>query len=191
MSKSKILVVEGTKYIGKKIVKASLDQRHPTYILMHREMGFEIEKLQMLLSFKKQGAHLVDGLFSDRQSLANALKQVDVVICTMSGVQFRSHTILLQLKLVDAIKEAGKIKPSRMESDVDYGNETFKDKMTLYLRPDENIITHNQLVEKWEKLSNKTLEKVHVSKEDFLASMKLDNDEGIRAALARMYTKVA
>lgn len=43
---------------------------------------------------------------------------------------------------------------------------------TLYLRPHKNILTHNELVEKWEKLSNKTLEKVYVSAEDFLASMK-------------------
>ncbi|PWA45407.1 NAD(P)-binding domain-containing protein [Artemisia annua] len=273
MSKSKILVVGGTGYIGKRIVKASLAQGHPTYVLMRRELGFEIEKLQMLLSFKKQGAHLIEGSFSDHQSLVDAVKQVDVVICTMSGVQFRSHNILLQLKLVDAIKEAGNIKrflpsefgidPSRMVSDVDYGKETFEDKMiirkaiedakipytyisanglggyfvgnlsqfgslvppkekvsiygdgnckacfmdeddvatytiktiddprmlnkTLYLRPDENIVTQNQLVEKWEKVSGVTLRREHISKEDFLASMKLDMDEAIRAALARIY----
>nr|GEV64049.1 zinc finger, CCHC-type [Tanacetum cinerariifolium] len=44
---------------------------------------------------------------------------------------------------------------------------------TLYLRLDENIVTQNQLVEKWEIVSSKTLEKVHISKKDFLASMKL------------------
>ncbi|GJU00030.1 isoflavone reductase [Tanacetum coccineum] len=230
--------------LTKENVKASLAQGHPTYVLMRRELGFEIEKLQMLLSFKKQGTHLVEGSFSDHQSLVDAVKQVDVVICTMSGVQFRSHNILLQLKLVDAIKEAGNVKrflpsefgidPSRMVSDVDYGKETFEDKIiirkaiedakipytyisanglggyfvgnlspfgslvppkervsiygdgnckdlddprmlnkTLYLRPDENIVTQNQLVEKWEKVSSKTLEKVYISKEDFLASMKL------------------
>nr|GEY43942.1 hypothetical protein [Tanacetum cinerariifolium] len=207
-------------YIGKRIVKASLAQGHPTYVLMRRELGFEIEKLQMLLSFKKQGAHLVEGSFSDHQSL------VDVVICTMSGVQFRSHNILLQLKLVDAIKEAGNVKvvilvfafgvwdrpfknggyffgnlsqfcslvpPKERvsiygdgnckacfmdEDDVaTYAIKTIDDprmlNKTLYLRPDENIVTQNQLVEKWEKVSSKTLEKVHISKEDFLASMKL------------------
>jgi hypothetical protein len=39
-----------------------------------------------------------------------AVKKVDVVICTMSGVHFKSHNILMQLKLVDAIKEAGNVK---------------------------------------------------------------------------------
>ncbi|KAI3516585.1 hypothetical protein L1887_15506 [Cichorium endivia] len=190
----------------------------------------------------------------------------------MSGVQFRSHNILLQLKLVDAIKEAGNVKrflpsefgvdPSRMKNGVEYGKETFDDKMvvrkaiedakipytyisanclggyfvgnlsqtnsllppkdrvfiygdgnrkvvfmdeddvatytiksvddprtlnkTLYLRPHENILTHKQLVEKWEKLTNKTLQKVHISAQDFLASMK-DLDYVYQAAFTRIY----
>ncbi|KAJ0815802.1 putative oxidoreductase [Helianthus annuus] len=245
MSKSKILVVGGTGYIGKRIVKASLAQGHPTYILMRREIGFDIEKVQMLLSFKKQGARLVEGSFSDHQSLVDAVKQVDVVICTISGVLYRSHNILLQLKLIDAIKEAGNIKRflpsefgmdlSRMGHALDLGQETF-DKMnirkaieeagipytyisanclwelflvfndeddvatytvrtfddprmlnkTLYIRPQENILTHNQLVETWEELNNKTLEKVHISAQDFLASMK-DVDIALQGAVARIY----
>ncbi|GMN40793.1 hypothetical protein TIFTF001_010014 [Ficus carica] len=110
MAKSKVLVVGGTGYIGRRIVKASLAQGHPTYVLQRPEIGLDIEKLQMLLSFKKEGAHLVEGSFSDFQSLVDAVKRVDVVICTISGVHFRSHNLLLQLKLVEAIKEAGNVK---------------------------------------------------------------------------------
>nr|GMD74647.1 isoflavone reductase homolog [Ipomoea batatas] len=112
MEKSRVLVVGGTGYIGKRIVKASLAQGHPTYVLHRREIGstYDIDKLQMLLSFKEQGARLVEASFDDHRSLVDAVKQVDVVICTMSGVHFRSHNILLQLKLVEAIKEAGNIK---------------------------------------------------------------------------------
>lgn len=110
MGKSKVLVVGGTGYIGKRIVKACLAQGHPTYVLQRGEIGLDIDKLQMLLSFKEQGVRLIEGSFSDHQSLVDAVKQVDVVICTMSGVHFRSHNILEQLKLVDAIKEAGNIK---------------------------------------------------------------------------------
>jgi nucleoside-diphosphate-sugar epimerase len=110
MAKSKVLVVGGTGYIGRRIVKASLDQGHKTYVLQRSEIGLDIEKLHLLLSFKKQGAHLVQGSFSDQQSLVEAVKKVDVVICTMSGVHFKSHNILMQLKLVDAIKEAGNVK---------------------------------------------------------------------------------
>ncbi|XP_075641125.1 isoflavone reductase homolog [Castanea sativa] len=258
MAKSKVLVVGGTGYIGKRIVKASLAQGHITYVLQRREMGLDIDKIQMLLSFKKQGARLIQGSFSDHQSLVDAVKQVDVVICTMSGVHFRSHNILLQLKLVDAIKEAGNIKrfipsefgtdPSRMGHALEPGRVSFDDKMrvrraiedakipftyvtancfagyfaanlsqmetllpprdkvtiygdgnvkvvymdeddialytiktiddprtlnkTLNIRPPENILSQRELVEKWEKLIGKELQKISLSQEDFLASMK-------------------
>lgn len=258
MAKSKVLVVGGTGYIGKRIVKASLAQGHITYVLQRREMGLDIDKIQMLLSFKKQGARLIQGSFSDHQSLVDAVKQVDVVICTMSGVHFRSHNILLQLKLVDAIKEAGNIKrfipsefgtdPSRMGHALEPGRVSFDEKMrvrraiedakipftyvtancfagyfagnlsqmgtllpprdkvtiygdgnvkvvymdeddvalytiktiddprtlnkTLNIRPPENILSQRELVEKWEKLIGKELQKISCSQEDFLASMK-------------------
>ncbi|WOG90018.1 hypothetical protein DCAR_0209259 [Daucus carota subsp. sativus] len=258
MEKSKVLVVGGTGYIGKRIVQASLAQGHITYVLQRHEIGLDIDKLQLLLAFKKQGARLVEASFSDHQSLVNAVKQVDVVICTMSGVHFRSHNITMQLKLVDAIKEAGNIKrflpsefgmdPARMANALEPGRVTFDEKMvvrkaiedanipftyvsancfagyfvpnlsqlgtllppknkvclygdgsakvvymdeddiatytiksiddprtlnkTLYIRPKENILTQMQLIEKWERLSGKKLEKLNISAEDFLASME-------------------
>ena len=106
MEKTRVLVVGGTGYIGKRIVRACLDQGYMTYVLQRpaQEIGLDIDKLQMLLAFKEQGAQLVEGSFSDHQSLVNMVKQVDVVICTMSGVH------LMQLKLVEAIKEAGNVK---------------------------------------------------------------------------------
>lgn len=110
MGKSKVLVVGGTGYIGRRIVKASLEQGHETYVLQRPDIGLETEKVQMLLSFKKLGAHLVEGSFSNHQSLVDAVKLVDVVICTMSGVHFRSHNLMMQLKLVEAIKDAGNVK---------------------------------------------------------------------------------
>uniref|UniRef100_A0A7N0U4F6 NmrA-like domain-containing protein n=1 Tax=Kalanchoe fedtschenkoi TaxID=63787 RepID=A0A7N0U4F6_KALFE len=140
-SNTRVLVVGGTGYMGKRIVKASLAQGYETYVLQRREIGLDIDKLQMLLSFKQDGAHLVDGSFSDHQSLVEAVKLVDVVICTMSGVHFRSHNILLQLKLVDAIKEAGNVKrflPSEFGMDpallghaIEPGRVTFDEKMTV------------------------------------------------------------
>ncbi|XP_010255702.1 PREDICTED: isoflavone reductase homolog [Nelumbo nucifera] len=140
-TKSKILVVGGSGYLGKRIVKASLAQGHPTYVLQRPEMGLDIDKLQMLLSFKQQGAHLIPGSFSDHQSIVDAVKQVDVVISTMSGVHFRSHNLLLQLKLVDAIKQAGNVKrflpsefgidPARMGHALEPGRVTFDEKMTV------------------------------------------------------------
>ncbi|KAH9753129.1 NmrA domain-containing protein [Citrus sinensis] len=241
MGKSKVLVVGGTGYIGRRIVKASLAQGHETYVLQRPDIGLDIDKLQMLLSFKKQGAHLIEASFADHRSLVEAVKRVDVVICTISGVHFRSHNILMQLKLVDAIREAGNVKrflpsefgidPARMENALEPGRVTFDEKMvvrraiqeakipftyvsancfagyfagnlsqmgtllppkekvciygdgkvkddprtinkTVYLRPPENILTQRQLVEIWEKLAGKQLEKVHIPNDQFLATMK-------------------
>lgn len=110
MGKMRVLIIGGTGYLGKRLVKASIEEGHETYVLNRPEIGVDIEKVQMLLSFKQQGAHLLSGSFSDHSSLVNAVKLVDVVICAVSGVHIRSHHILLQLKLVDAIKEAGNVK---------------------------------------------------------------------------------
>lgn len=110
MEKSKVLIVGGTGYLGKRLVKASLGLGHETYVLQRKEIGVDIEKVQMLLSFKEEGAHLVEASFDDQQSLVDAVKLVDVVICSISGVHIRSHQILLQLKLVDAIKQAPNVK---------------------------------------------------------------------------------
>ncbi|KAL5550859.1 hypothetical protein UlMin_001035 [Ulmus minor] len=258
MAKSKVLVVGGTGYIGKRIVKASLAQGYPTFVLQRREIGLDIDKLQMLLGFKKEGAVLVEASFSDLQSLVNAVKQVDVVICTMSGVHFRSHNLLLQLKLVEAIKEAGNVKrflpsefgidPALMGNALEPGRVTFDEKMvvrkaieeanipftyvsancfaayfagnlsqmgtllppkdkvsiygdgnkkvvfmdeddvatytmktiddprtlnkTVYLRPPENILTQRQLVQIWENMIGKQLQKITIPAQDFLASIK-------------------
>lgn len=58
--KARILVVGGTGYMGRRFVRASLALGHPTFVLSRPEaIGLDIEKLQMLLSFKNAGAHLL------------------------------------------------------------------------------------------------------------------------------------
>ncbi|XP_073047031.1 isoflavone reductase homolog [Primulina eburnea] len=152
MGKSRVLVVGGTGYIGKRLVRASLAEGHPTYILRRPEIGLDIDKLQLLLEFKRQGAELVEGSFSDHLSLVEAVKRVDVVVSAMSGVHFRSHNLLQQLKLVDAIKEAGNIKrflpsefgldPARMEHALEPGRVTFDEKMIVRKAIEEADIPH-------------------------------------------------
>ncbi|KAK6947332.1 NmrA-like domain [Dillenia turbinata] len=239
MSKSKVLIVGGTGYIGRRFVKASLAQGHITYVLQRREIGLDIDKLQILLSFKEQGARLIEGSFSDHGSLVEAVKMVDVVICAISGVHFRSHNLLMQLKLVDAIKEAGNVKrflpsefgmdPSLMKNALEPGRVTFDEKMTvrkaieeshipftyvsancfagyfvgnlaqmavyldeddvatytiktiddprtlnktIYLRPPDNILSQMQIIDMWEQLIGKQLQKISISGPDLLSSMK-------------------
>ena len=43
---------------------------------------------------------------------------------------------------------------------------------TIYIRPQENTLIQNEVISKWEKLSGKVLEKVHIPADEFLASMK-------------------
>ncbi|KAI4975656.1 hypothetical protein ZWY2020_049263 [Hordeum vulgare] len=253
MEKSKVLVVGGTGYIGRRIVRASLAHGHRTFILTRPEIGLNIDKLQLLLSFKAQGARLVEASMEDHRSLVAAVKQVDVVVSAISGLHF-----LLQLKLVEAIKEAGNIKcflpsefgidPARMAHALEPGRVTFDEKMeirraieganiphtyvsancfaaffvpnlsqmrtllppkekvhvygdgsvkvifmdeddvatytiksiddpralnkTIYLRPAENILSQNELIAKWEKLSGKILERIPIPSDEFLASME-------------------
>ena len=45
---------------------------------------------------------------------------------------------------------------------------------TLYIRPPKNILSQREVVSIWEKLIGKELDKITISKEDFLASMKGD-----------------
>ncbi|KAG6389667.1 hypothetical protein SASPL_151139 [Salvia splendens] len=272
MAKSKVLIVGGTGYLGKRLVKASLGEGHETFVLSRREIGVDIDKVEMLISFKMLGAHLVPASFSDHASLVEAVKLVDVVICAVSGVHIRSHSIMLQLNLVRAIKEAGNVKrflpsefgtdPARMEKATEPGNVVFQDKMvvrkaieeagipytyvsancfagyfvgglcqfgkilpsrdsviihgdgykkaiyvveddiasytiktiddprtlnkTLYIRPPKNILSHREVVNIWEKLIGTELDKITISKEDFLASMK-DLDYGQQVGLGHYH----
>uniref|UniRef100_A0A0D6QYB6 NmrA-like domain-containing protein n=1 Tax=Araucaria cunninghamii TaxID=56994 RepID=A0A0D6QYB6_ARACU len=133
---SRILIVGGTGYLGKNMVKASLAQGHPTYVLVRPDFAANIHKAQLLISFKQDGAQLVLGSFDDHESMVNAVKQVDVVISAMA-----EHQLLQQLKLVKAIKAAGNIKrflPSeygmdagRMGHAMEPANVIFQHKMAV------------------------------------------------------------
>ena len=46
---------------------------------------------------------------------------------------------------------------------------------TIYLRPPENILSQWDLIVKWEKLSGNVLEKIYIPVDEFLASMKGNN----------------
>ncbi|XP_021738632.1 isoflavone reductase-like protein [Chenopodium quinoa] len=115
--KSKILVIGGTGYIGKFVVEASAKEGHPTFALVRNETLSNPAKASIIDNFKSLGVNLVSGDVYDHESLVKAIKQVDVVISTVGYLLLAD-----QVKIIDAIKEAGNIKrffPSEFGVDVD------------------------------------------------------------------------
>ena len=55
---------------------------------------------------------------------------------------------------------------------------------TVYIRPLENILSQGQIIEMWENLTGKELDKSIISAEDFLASMK-GNDQEITPLMSK------
>ncbi|KAJ4789427.1 pinoresinol reductase 1 [Rhynchospora pubera] len=119
--KSKVLVVGATGKLGREMVMASVAASHPTYALV-RDLSIvsspsssNSDKWVLLQSFLSHGVHLLQGSFDDYESLIEAVKQVDVVICAVP-----SKNALEQKPLIRAIKEAGCIKrfiPSEFGAD--------------------------------------------------------------------------
>ncbi|KAF3775542.1 Sterol-4-alpha-carboxylate 3-dehydrogenase decarboxylating [Nymphaea thermarum] len=102
---SRVLVIGGTGYIGKFIVKASAASGHPTFALVRDTSPSDPAKSQLLHSFTSSGVTLLRGSLDDHQSLVQAIKQVDVVISAVGSAQ-----ISQQVKIIAAIKEAGDVK---------------------------------------------------------------------------------
>ncbi|XP_038888643.1 phenylcoumaran benzylic ether reductase Pyrc5-like [Benincasa hispida] len=116
-SKSKILIIGGTGYIGKFIVEASAKAGNPTYALVRDSTVSDPARSQTINNFKNLGVKLVTGDLNDHNSLVKAIKEVDVVISTVG-----KGLLVEQEKLISAIKEAGNIKrflPSEFGNDVD------------------------------------------------------------------------
>ena len=63
---------------------------------------------------------------------------------------------------------------------------------TIYIRPPENILSQNELIAKWEKLSGKVFEKIPIPCDEFLASMKgKKNNQLVEAILLKILASVA
>lgn len=61
---------------------------------------------------------------------------------------------------------------------------------TIYLRPPENILTQNEVIAKWEKLSGKVLEKILIPANEFLAPMKGNTLEKRYTFMCNIYTRI-
>nr|B2WSN0.1 RecName: Full=Eugenol synthase 2; Short=CbEGS2 [Clarkia breweri]ABR24114.1 eugenol synthase 2 [Clarkia breweri] len=119
-SKSKILIIGGTGYIGKFIVEASVKEGHPTFALVRETTVSDPVKGKLVEKFQNLGVSLLYGDLYDHDSLVKAIKQVDVVISTVGFMQIADQT-----KIIAAIKEAGNVKrffPSEFGNDVDHVN---------------------------------------------------------------------
>lgn len=115
--KTKILIIGGTGHIGKYIVEASAKLGHPTFALIRESALSDPSKSHIIQSFKNRGVTLLHGDIHDRQSLVNAIKQVDVVISAVGR-----YLLSDQAHIIDAIKEAGNVKrffPSEFGNDAD------------------------------------------------------------------------
>ncbi|KAK8914168.1 hypothetical protein KSP39_PZI023624 [Platanthera zijinensis] len=103
--KSRILIIGGTGYIGKFIVKASARAGHPTFALIRESTAADPAKAKILEEFKASGVTLIHGDLYEHEGLVKIIKEVDVVISTVGQGQLADQT-----KIIAAIKEAGNIK---------------------------------------------------------------------------------
>ncbi|KAG6526161.1 phenylcoumaran benzylic ether reductase Pyrc5-like [Zingiber officinale] len=132
-TKSKILVIGGTGYIGQRIVAASARAGHPTFILVRSTADQSPARAKLLNDFQAAGVALLPGDLHDHESLVRAIKQVDVVFSTVGFLQLKD-----QLKIIDAIKDAGQhIKrffPSEFGNDVDRVNVVEPGKLVFEIK---------------------------------------------------------
>ncbi|KAL3697210.1 hypothetical protein R1sor_011286 [Riccia sorocarpa] len=123
-SKSNVLIIGATGYIGPYLVRASVKLGHPTFILVRSPTPSDPAKAHLIKSFQDSGITVLKGDVDDRESLLAALRQVDVVISSVSGGALAS-----QVKILEAAKETGTIKrfiPSEFGNDVDKLEIDFK-----------------------------------------------------------------
>ncbi|CAO2813461.1 unnamed protein product [Amaranthus hypochondriacus] len=117
MERSRVLVIGATGSLGYHIAKASINESHPTFLLVRDSSFSDPLKSQKLHSLSDAGAIILKGCLEDEKSLIEALKKVDVVICAIP-----SREALAQKSLIRAIKLAGCIKrffPSEFGLDPD------------------------------------------------------------------------
>lgn len=115
--KSKVLIIGATGNLGYHLAQFSLKFSHPTFVLVRDSAPNDPVKAQKLQSLSNCGATLIKGSLEDEKSLVGAVKQVEVVICSIP-----SKHVLEQMVLVRVIKEAGCIKrfiPSEFGADPD------------------------------------------------------------------------
>ncbi|XP_030525010.1 probable pinoresinol-lariciresinol reductase 3 isoform X2 [Rhodamnia argentea] len=85
--KSRVLIVGATGKLGHELAKASLNFSHPTFALVRDSAFADPDKLVKLHSLSDAGVTLLKGSLQDEESLIEAIKKVDVVICAVNSAQ--------------------------------------------------------------------------------------------------------
>ncbi|OWM83838.1 probable pinoresinol-lariciresinol reductase 3 [Punica granatum] len=115
--KSRILIVGATGNLGHQLAAAALRFSHPTFALVRPSAFADPVKCRTLRSLSDAGLTILKGSLEDEESLLEALRRVDVVICALPA----KHA-LDQKPLIQSIKKVGSIKkfiPSEFGLDPD------------------------------------------------------------------------
>ncbi|OMO75653.1 NmrA-like protein [Corchorus olitorius] len=115
--KSKVLIIGATGRLGYHLAIFSLQNGHPTFILIRESSLSDPQKVQKLNFLSTAGAIPLKGSLEDEKSLMEAVKLVDVVICSIPSKQALDQKLLIKV-----IKESGCIKkfvPSEFGVDPD------------------------------------------------------------------------
>lgn len=115
--KSKVLIIGATGRLGYHLATFSLQYGHPTFILVRDSSSTDPYRTQKLDFLSTAGAIPLKGSLEDEKSLMEAVKQVDVVVCSIPSKQALDQKLLIKV-----IKESGCIKkfiPSEFGVDPD------------------------------------------------------------------------
>ncbi|GAQ88130.1 NAD(P)-binding Rossmann-fold superfamily protein [Klebsormidium nitens] len=105
MSPVNVLVIGATGYIGRHIaLAAAAAPEVGAYALISKATAGKPERKEVLEQLRSAGVQFLEGDLYDHASLVAALKQVSIVISTVSFAQLADQT-----KIIDAAKEAGTI----------------------------------------------------------------------------------
>ncbi|PON71426.1 Hopanoid-associated sugar epimerase [Parasponia andersonii] len=149
--KSKILVIKGTGYFGKFLVKARAEASHPTFALVRESTVSNPEKLDLFESFKSSGVTLL--YVSTKLYVLPQLGQPN------GKVPPRDQVVVLG----DGNRKGVFVEEEDIAT---YTIKAVEDprtlNKTLFVRPPANILSFNEIVSIRENKNGKTLEKTYV-----------------------------
>ncbi|CAJ2679281.1 unnamed protein product [Trifolium pratense] len=129
-------MIANNQLLQRFIVEAGIKAGYPTFALVRESTLSNPNKSSIIHNFNTLGVNIVLGDINDQHSLVKVIKQVDVVISTVSHDQLSD-----QYKILAAIKKAGNIKrffPSEFGNDhvdqnhgLDEGKVVFDTKATF------------------------------------------------------------